>query len=232
VTAALGPGRTVLVTGASGGLGPAVVEAFLAGGWRVVAASRSGRAERRDGLLTVAADLGDEAGVAAAVEAAAADPAAPLRALANLVGGYVAGTRLHETPVATLEAQLALNLRPTWLATRAVLPHLVAAGGGAIVCLSARAALAPFSGAAAYATSKAAVLALVQAVAVEYRRDGVRCNAVVPSVIDTPANRAAQPDADHSRWVPPEQVAAVVRFLCGDESLPTSGATVPVYGRA
>ena len=113
-----------------------------------------------------------------------------------------------------------------------MLPQLVDAGGGAVVCVSARAALAPFRGAAGYATAKAAVLAFTQAVAVEYRAAGVRCNAVLPSVIDTPANRAAQPDADTSRWVPPEQVAAVIRFLCGDESAPTSGAAIPVYGRA
>ena len=85
---------------------------------------------------------------------------------------------------------------------------------------------------AGYATAKAGVLGFCQAVAVEYRAAGVRCNAVLPSVIDTPANRAAEPGADTSRWVPPEQVAAVIRFLCSDDSAPTSGAAVPVYGRA
>jgi NAD(P)-dependent dehydrogenase (short-subunit alcohol dehydrogenase family) len=227
---------TVLVTGGSGGLGRAVVEAFLADGWRVVTASRSGRrpegcadAER---LLAVPADLDEPADVAATVVAASGDAAAPLRALVNLVGGYTEGRRIHETPVEELERQLALNLRPTWLVTKAVLPHLVAAGGGAVVCVSSRAAVAPFPGSASYTTAKAGVLAFSQAVAVEYRRDGVRCNAVLPSVIDTPANRAAQPDADHSRWVPPAQVAAVIRFLCGQESAPTSGAAIPVYGRA
>jgi NAD(P)-dependent dehydrogenase (short-subunit alcohol dehydrogenase family) len=219
----------VLVTGGSGGLGRAVVEAFLADGWRVVTASRSGRrpegfadAER---LLAVPADLDEPADVAATVVAASGDAAAPLRALVNLVGGYTEGRRIHETPVEELERQLALNLRPTWLVTKAVLPHLVA-------CVSSRAAVAPFPGSASYTTAKAGVLAFSQAVAVEYRRDGVRCNAVLPSVIDTPANRAAQPDADHSRWVPPAQVAAVIRFLCGQESAPTSGAAIPVYGRA
>jgi NAD(P)-dependent dehydrogenase (short-subunit alcohol dehydrogenase family) len=227
---------TVLVTGASGGLGGAVTEAFLAGGWRVVAASRSARqaaaAAGHDRLVAVAGDLDEPADVDATVATAAADGAAPLRALVNLVGGYTQGGRVHETPVEELERQLALNLRPTWLVTKAVLPHLVAGGGGAVVCVSSRAAVAPFPGGASYATAKAAVLAFAQAVAVEYRRDGVRCNAVLPSVIDTPANRAAQPDADHSRWVPPQQVAGVIRFLCGEESAPTSGAAVPVYGRA
>jgi NAD(P)-dependent dehydrogenase (short-subunit alcohol dehydrogenase family) len=227
---------TVLVTGAGGGLGGAVTEAFLADGWRVVAASRSGRPQTSttagDRLQVAEADLAEPADVAATVAAATQDAGAPLRALVNLIGGFSIGGRVHETPVEDLERQLALNLRPTWLVTRAVLPHLVAGGGGAVVCMSSRAAVAPFRGGAGYAAAKAAVLAFAQAVAVEYRADGVRCNAVLPSVIDTPANRAAQPDADFSRWVPPQQVAAVIRFLCGEQSAPTSGAAIPVYGRA
>jgi NAD(P)-dependent dehydrogenase (short-subunit alcohol dehydrogenase family) len=92
--------------------------------------------------------------------------------------------------------------------------------------------MAPFSGAVGYITAKAAVLAFSNAVAVEYKNDGVRCNAVLPSVIDTSTNRAAQPRADQSRWVPPEEVATVIRFLAGPESAPISGAAIPVYGRA
>jgi NAD(P)-dependent dehydrogenase (short-subunit alcohol dehydrogenase family) len=134
--------------------------------------------------------------------------------------------------VEQFERVLTLNLRATYLVTRAVLPHLVEGGGGAIVCVSARAAVRPFRGASAYATAKAAVLAFAEAVAVEYRGDGVRCNAILPSRIDTAANREREPDADTSRWVPPEEVAAVIRFLCSDESAPTSGAAIPVYGRA
>jgi len=234
-----GPPReaTVLVTGSTGGLGPAVVAAFLDDGWRVVATSRSGRPPQdlvgADRLESVATDLFEPADVAEAVTVAAADRAgAPLRALVNLVGGYAAGGLVHETPVEQFERQLTVNLRPTYLVTQAVLPHLVEGGGGAVVCVSARAAVAPFRGAAGYASAKAAVLAFSQAVAVEYRAAGVRCNAILPSVIDTPANRAAQPGADTSRWVPPGQVAAVIRFLCSDDSAPTSGAAIPVYGRA
>ena len=227
----------MLVTGATGGLGPAVVAAFLDDGWRVVATSRSGRPPQdlvgADRLESVATDLFEPADVAGAVTVAAADRAgAPLRALVNLVGGYAAGGLVHETPVEQFERQLTLNLRPTYLVTQAVLPHLVEGGGGAVVCVSARAAVAPFRGAGGYVSAKAAVLAFSQAVAVEYRAAGVRCNAVLPSVVDTPANRADQPDADFSRWVPPDQVAAVIRFLCSDDSAPTSGAAIPVYGRA
>jgi NAD(P)-dependent dehydrogenase (short-subunit alcohol dehydrogenase family) len=228
---------TVLVTGATGGLGPAVVAAFLEDGWRVVATSRSGRPPEdlvgQERLEPVATDLFEPADVAELVAVAAADRSgAPLRALVNLAGGYASGGRVHETPVEQFERQLTLNLRPTYLVTQAVLPHLVDAGGGAVVCVSARAAVAPFRGAGGYVSAKAAVLAFAQAVAVEYKADGVRCNAVLPSIIDTPANRAAQPGADPSRWVPPAQVAAVIRFLCSDDSAPTSGAAIPVYGRA
>ncbi|MGH2943310.1 MAG: SDR family oxidoreductase, partial [Solirubrobacteraceae bacterium] len=102
----------------------------------------------------------------------------------------------------------------------------------AIVCVSSRAALRPFAGAAGYVVAKAAVLALVDVLAEEYRSDGIRANAVLPSVIDTPANRRAMPDADHGSWVAPEQIASVVRFLCEDASGVVSGAHVPVYGRA
>ena len=163
---------------------------------------------------------------------AAGDPDRPLRAVVNLVGGFASGGKVHETPFEQFEAQFQLNLRPTYLVTQAALPALVAAGGGAIVCVSSRAAVAPFPGAAGYITSKAAVIAFAQAVAVEYRDAGVRCNAILPSVIDTPGNRAAQPNADHSRWVSPAEIAAVIRYLAGPDSAPTSGASIPVYGRA
>jgi NAD(P)-dependent dehydrogenase (short-subunit alcohol dehydrogenase family) len=228
--------RTVLVTGGTGALGSAVVEVFLDAGWRVVCTwmleHEQARMGERDGLELVRADLFHEEEVAAAVGQAAATDGAPLRAVANLVGGFLAGPRVEETTLEQFEGQLRLNLRPTFLVTRAALPARVEAGGGGIVCMSARAAERPFGGAAAYASSKAAVRTFAQAVAVEYRDDGVRCNAVMPSVIDTPANRAAEPGADHSRWVQPAEIARVILFLCSDESAPVSGAAVPVYGRA
>jgi NAD(P)-dependent dehydrogenase (short-subunit alcohol dehydrogenase family) len=98
--------------------------------------------------------------------------------------------------------------------------------------VSSRAALRPFAGAAGYVTSKLAVLGLVDSLAAEYRDEGVRVNAVLPSVIDTPGNRAGQPDADHSRWVAPDQIAGVVLFLSGEDATAVSGAHIPVYGRA
>jgi NAD(P)-dependent dehydrogenase (short-subunit alcohol dehydrogenase family) len=226
----------VLVTGGTGALGGAVVDAFLGDGWRTVVPwivpGERERVETREGLELVEADLFEPGAVARAVSVAAGEGGAPLRAVVNLVGGFAAGANVDETPVDEFERMLRLNLRPTYLVSQAALPHLVAAGGGAIVCVSARAALQPFAGAAGYVTAKAAVLAFARAIAVEYRDAGVRCNAVLPSVIDTPANRAAQPDADHSRWVPPAEIAAVIRVVCSDETQATSGAAIPVYGRA
>jgi NAD(P)-dependent dehydrogenase (short-subunit alcohol dehydrogenase family) len=139
---------------------------------------------------------------------------------------------VHETPVEEFESQLRLNLRPTYLTSQAALPHLIAAGGGSIVCVSSRAALRPFAGAAGYITAKAAVLALVDALAAEYRADGVRVNAILPSVIDTPANRASNPDADFGSWVTPAEIAEVILFLCAHSSGVISGGHIPVYGSA
>jgi NAD(P)-dependent dehydrogenase (short-subunit alcohol dehydrogenase family) len=226
-------GRTALITGGAGGLGAATVAAFVTAGWRVIAPVRAGRrAALPAGAIGVEADLGAAADVATAVATASAEPGAPLRAVVNLVGGYAGGGLIADTPLADFEHMLAANLRPTYLVTAAALPHLVAAGGGAVVCVSSRAAVAPFPGAAGYVTAKAAVLAFAGAVAVEYRKRNVRCNTVLPSVIDTPANRRAMPDADHHGWVTPAEIAPVIRFLASDESAPTSGAQVPVYGRA
>jgi NAD(P)-dependent dehydrogenase (short-subunit alcohol dehydrogenase family) len=225
--------RSVLITGGTGGLGEAVVSAFLSGGWRVVAPVRPGSVARLPGAVTaIEADITSPVDVGAAVQAAAGDASAPLRAVVNLVGGYAGSGLVHETPVGDFEAMLRINLRPAYLVTSAALPHLIAAGGGSLVYVSSRAAVAPFAGAAGYVTSKAAVLAFANAVAVEYRDQGVRANTVLPSVIDTPLNRSGQPGADFSRWVTPAEIAGVITFLAGDASAPTSGATVPVYGRA
>lgn len=225
--------RSVLITGGTGGLGAAVVDAFVADGWRVVAPVRGAAPLPGSGVVTVPhVDLNEPDAVATAVAAASDDPAAPLRAVVHTVGGYSGGAKTHETDPADFDRQFALNVRPGFLLTRAALPRLVAAGGGTIVLVSSRAALVPFAGASGYIASKAAVVAFAQAVAVEYRDAGVRCNTVLPSVIDTAANRAAQPTADHARWVPPAQIAEVIRFLADDRSAPTTGAAVPVYGRA
>ena len=228
--------QSAIVTGGTGGLGSAVVARLLDDGWRVVVPwiveRELERVPSRDGLELVHADLFDPAAAAKVVGLAAGDPQAPLRGVANLVGGFAAGGRAHETPIEEFEEQFRLNLRPTYLVTAAAIGAMLPAGGGSIVCVGTRAALQPFSGAAGYVASKAAVIAFAQAVAVEYKKDGIRCNAILPSVIDTPANRASMPNADHDRWVKPAEIAGVIAHLLSDDSLPVSGAVVPVYGRA
>jgi NAD(P)-dependent dehydrogenase (short-subunit alcohol dehydrogenase family) len=216
--------RTTLITGATGGLGGAVVDRFAADGWSVVGVDKR-PGEDHDNVHFVQADLFDPAEVARAVGEAGDE----LRAVVNLVGGYAQGGRVHETPIEEFEEQFTLNLRPTYLVTAAAIPRM---NGGTVVCVGTRAALRPFPGAAGYAASKAALLALVRALDAEYRDDGIRVNAVLPSVIDTPANRASMPGADHDAWVHPREIADVIHFLSSDASAPVSGAEIPVYGRA
>jgi NAD(P)-dependent dehydrogenase (short-subunit alcohol dehydrogenase family) len=228
--------RTAIVTGGTGGLGASVVERLLGDGWRVVVPwiveGELDRLPPRDGLELVKADLFDAEAVAEVVAAAGGDAAAPVRGLVNLVGGFAMGGKVHETPLEEFEKQFRLNLRPTYLMTQAVLREMLEHGGGAIVCVGTRAALQPFPGAAGYIASKAGVIAFAQAVAAEYKNDGIRCNVVLPSVIDTPANRSSMPKADHDKWVRPAEIAGVVAHLLSADSSPTSGAAIPVYGRA
>lgn len=223
------------MTGGTGGLGVEVLRRLLDAGrhvtatWLDPAARDRTLAElgRPDRLTLVRADVTDPD----AVEALVCD-LPHLGAVVNLVGGYAAGPRVHETAPEDFQAMLALNLTPSFLLARSAMPLLLARGGGAFVAVSSRAALRPFAGAAGYITAKAALIALVQALDAEYRDAGVRCNVVVPSTIDTPANRQAQPAADFSRWVAPGQIADVVAFLVGAQSSAVGGAAVPVYGRS
>lgn len=217
--------RTAIVTGAGGALGGAVARDLAHHGWTVVGADV--KEPKIKGVTGVAADLTSPEGAQLVAEIAGDD----LRAVAHTVGGFDAPGRVHEVDVERFERQFTLNLRTAYLIIQAALPAL-RLDGGAIVCVSSRAALQPFSGAAGYITSKAALLSLVDAIALEYRDDNVRINAVLPSVIDTPANRKATPDAEFTTWVSPQQIAAVIRHLVSEESGPTSAAHIPVYGRA
>ena len=215
----------VLVAGGTGALGEAVVRDLLGAGYEVAVADRKGEAP--GGALSLTVDLLD---TAAAAEAVGSVP--DLEAVVNLVGGFAMGPKVEAAELEDFERMLRLNLVPAFNLARAAMPVMTARGSGAFVCVSARAALQPFPGASGYITAKAAVLAFVKTLHAEYVDAGVRSNAVLPSVIDTPANRDSMPDSDWSKWVPPEEIARVIRFLISDESKPTSGAAVPVYGRA
>ncbi|HCT80591.1 MAG TPA: oxidoreductase [Micromonosporaceae bacterium] len=219
---------SVIVTGGTGGLGAAVTANLLAQGWQVVvpwvAESEVDRLPKAENLTLVQADLFDPAAVAKCVETAQS----PLKAVVNLVGGFAMGGRVHETPIEDFEAQLRLNLRPGYLMCHAAMPRLIEAGGGAVVCVSSQAIRKPFSGAAGYLTAKTAVLGLVGALHAEYEKDGIRVNAILPNVIDTPANRAAQPKADYSTWTAPAVIAETIAFLCDDRSAAVRGSHLMV----
>src|SRR3954467_7898247 len=223
----------VLVAGGTGALGGAVLRELVDSGyevsatWLVEQEAQRIEAELGDSVRLMQADLLDPDSAANTVEAVA-----DLEALVNLVGGFSDGPKVHETEPADFQRMIRLNVEPAFNLARAAMPVLTERGGGAFVGVSARPALRPFPGAAGYITGKASVLAFIQALDAEYKNDGIRCNAVLPSVIDTRANREAQPDADFSRWVQPVEIARVVRFLVSDEAAVVSGAAVPVYGRA
>ena len=223
----------VLVAGGTGALGTAVVRELFDAGyecnvtWIADVEVERGRAEFGDRANFIRADLLDPADADAAV-AAVPD----LEAVVDLVGGFASGPLVHETSLEEFERMLRLNLTPAFNLARAAMPRLVERGGGSFVAVSARPALRPFAGASAYVTAKAAVLAFVQALDADYRQKGIRANAILPSVIDTPANRAGQPDADFSRWVQPVEIARVVRFLVSDAAAVVTGGAIPVYGRA
>ena len=204
-----------------------MVEAFLATGATVYGADRAWKNQPHTNPLfhPVEANL---------LESAECDRvaklAAPVDGLLHLIGGFGGGRPVWETPDETWDQMLGLNLRSAWSIFRAVLPGMVSAGKGRIVAVGSRAALEPMANFAAYSVSKAALVALVKTVALEVKDSGVTANVILPSVIDTPANRAAMPAADPSKWVTPESIAALLVSLVSANDI--NGAAIPIYGRA
>ncbi len=222
-------GSTVVITGATGGLGRAVTGAYLDAGASVVAVARSKPTELGDGssLQLMQVDVLDEASVA---DLFSRMPA--VTALVNLVGGYAPGRPVSELDLATFEGQLAINLKSAFLLTKHALRVMVPNGGGKIVHVASREAVRSGRNAFAYSASKQGVVRLVEAVAAESRASNIKINCVLPGTIDTPANRAAMPNADHSNWVRPEEIAKVLVFLTSSDAEPISGAAIPVYGKS
>jgi NAD(P)-dependent dehydrogenase (short-subunit alcohol dehydrogenase family) len=222
-------GRRIIVFGGTGGLGGAVVERFRADGASVLVADARlpGEADRHDDVHYVAVDALDEASVSAAL---ATEPAPA--AVVSLIGGYTPPQPLPALDIGVLRHQLDLNLVTAAIVTKHAMPLLAAGGGGPIVLVSSRVATEKGENGFAYSVSKLGVVRLVEAAAAEGREQGVRVNCIMPSIIDTPANRAAMPNARHHRWPKPSELAAVLAFLVSDDAVLISGAAIPVYGRA
>jgi len=218
-------GDRVLISGASGGLGTAVVQAFAARGAHVTGIARTSGAA--DGVDWIAADLARPEEARRVVEAAGR-----VDVLVHLMGGFDGGSPVEQTGDDVWTRMLDLNLNSAFYLVRAVLPGMLAAGRGRIIAVSSRTGLEPAAGLGAYGVSKAALNALIRTVALETRNSGVTANAVVPSVIDTPANRRAMPGADFTRWVTPASIAGSICWLASAAAADVSGALLPVYGRA
>ena len=227
-----------MVAGGTGGLGRAVSLAFLKEGAELIvtyvisqdfdllktaAGTDASRLEGRH------VDITDENAVQQLVDGIVAKHGR-LDLLVNAVGGYAGGIKLWEMNTKTFDQMLALNLRSGYVLSGAAAKAMLKQGKGAIVNIAAKAALDHGAGASAYSASKAAALALMDSLAADLKGSGVRVNSVLPSIIDTEANRKAMPDADFAKWLKPEDIARVILFLCSNEARVIHGAAIPVYG--
>jgi NAD(P)-dependent dehydrogenase (short-subunit alcohol dehydrogenase family) len=225
-------GKVALVTGAKGGLGRFVTEAFLAAGAKVVGVSRSIQAGDfpHPGFTALPAELsGGEA--ARKVAGGIMTRFGRIDVLAHVMGGFAGGKSVAETDDATLDKMLDLNYRSAFFIARAVLPHMRQHGGGRILAVASRQAVEPGAMVGAYSAAKAALVALIRTIALENKDRNVSANTVLPGTMDTPANRAAGPTADPSQWVQPAQVAALLVHLASDAGAQVTGAAIPIYGR-
>jgi NAD(P)-dependent dehydrogenase (short-subunit alcohol dehydrogenase family) len=230
--------KVVLVAGGTGGLGRAVSLAFLEEGATVVVTYR--KQEEFDALKNAAGangsqlegnsvDVTDEAAVRQLIEKILTKHGR-LDALVNAVGGYAGGVTLWELETKVFDQMLAMNLRSGYALSRAAVRTMLKQGHGAIVNVAAKAAVDHAAGAAAYAASKAAAVAMLDSLAMDLKGSGVRVNSILPSIIDTEANRKAMPKADFAKWPKPEEIARVILFLCSDDARVIHGAAIPVYG--
>jgi len=225
--------RTVMITGAAGNLGRCVARSFLAEGARLVLVDL-----RRESLqaafgaederhLFAPANLLEQ-GQANGAAKAALERFGRIDVLCNLAGGFRMGEAVHETADENWDFLFDINARTLLHAVRAVVPHMIQSGGGKIVNVGAFSAQKGLAGMGAYCAAKGAVIRLTEAMAAELREKNINVNCVLPTIIDTPENRAAMPDADPSRWVAPEDLASVIAFLASDGACAIHGAALPV----
>lgn len=232
--------QVIFITGAAGNLGRALVNGLKEQGSQLALTDhREGRLaklypeleDRNQVLFVEPVDLTDEMSVQKGVDFVV-DRFGRIDVLINAAGGYIGGTSVEETAFDTWENLMALNAGSVFLVSRAILPIMHAQGSGAVVNVGARPGVEGRKNAGAYSASKAAVLRLTESMAAEGKADGIRVNAVIPGTIDTPDNRKAMPNADHSRWVEPSAVADVIFFLASPAARGICGVSLPVFGRS
>jgi NAD(P)-dependent dehydrogenase (short-subunit alcohol dehydrogenase family) len=230
--------KVALIAGGTGGLGRAVSQAFLEEGAKVIVTYR--KKQEFDELKKIAGagvsnlvgsdvDVTDQAAVQKLISTIVKENSR-LNFLVNTVGAYAGGVKLWETDADVLDQQLKLNLMSGYVLCRAVVPLMLKQQSGAIVSVASRAAVDHAAGAAAYAASKAAAVAMMDSLAADLKGSRVRVNSILPSIIDTPANRKAISGADFAKWPKPEEIARVILFLCSEDARLIHGAAIPVYG--
>ena len=224
-------GRTVVVTGGSGAVGHVASRRFAEAGARVVVADRVPPPAEAGAVAYHETDVLDEASVRALFARVASEYGGP-HALVNVAGGFRFGPSVEEMEESDWDGLIQLNLKSVFLTIKSALPYMKAQGYGRIVSVAARSGLRGDPMVAHYSVSKGGVILLTQSVAAEVKAHDITVNAVLPSVIDTPQNRDAMPDADASKWVQPDDLANVLLFLASEESRAVSGAAVPVYYKA
>jgi NAD(P)-dependent dehydrogenase (short-subunit alcohol dehydrogenase family) len=224
-------GKIAIITGAKGGLGTHVTNAFLDAGATVAGVSRSIKGSDFDNPRFVAfpAELSDLQ-AAASVATATVERFGRIDVLVHLMGGFAGGTRVDSTDKETFDRMIDMNLRSAFFMCKAVIPHMRARKSGRIVAIGSRAAVEGNANAGVYSASKAALIALIRAVALENRDHSISANVVLPGTMDTPQNRAAMAAADPSKWVQPAQVAQMIAVLAADGTAQVNGAVIPIYG--
>jgi NAD(P)-dependent dehydrogenase (short-subunit alcohol dehydrogenase family) len=222
--------RTVMITGASGNLGRVVAETFAGLGANLALLDvKRGAVQDAESRIFIETNLLDAENARAATEKAL-QRFGRIDVLCNIAGGFRMGAPVHETGDADWDFLFGLNARSVLHMARAVVPHMVSAGGGKIVNIGAFAAQRGAANMGAYVASKSAVIRLTETMAAELREKNINVNCVLPTIIDTPENRAAMPKADPGKWVAPKDLAAVIVFLSSDAARAIHGAAIPVSG--
>jgi NAD(P)-dependent dehydrogenase (short-subunit alcohol dehydrogenase family) len=232
--------KVVVVTGAAGALGTEVARTFYEAGAKLVCVDLDhdglqrifeGISINQEDYLIESVDLTDPEAVSEAVEKAI-ERFDRIDILVNTVGGFRSGTPVHETPMGVWDFMMDLNARTVFISSKAIVPHILKQGDGAVVNIGAGPGLAGRAKMAAYSASKSAVIRLTESMSAEVKSAGVRVNCIIPGTIDTPQNRKDMPEADYSMWVKPRSLANVILFLASDAARDIHGAALPVYGRS